>query len=713
MKAVENLKATLLYYLTSENIPLNGRLFNLITSICGIFVLVNSFTSPNSNAILAVLFFGTAALIVCANKSGKYQPCVWIFVLTFAFIIFPYLFIANEGISGGMAVYMVFGAVIICMLLQGKSCWIILVLYLGVIAGLVVLDYYDTQHDLNIYTAFESDFTRYFDVAAGIIFCSIGLGLLIKFQLVFYNLEKKKAEAANQAKSFFLANMSHEIRTPMNSIIGMTSIGKTAANVERKDYALEKIEDASIHLLGIINDILDMSKIEANKLELSPVEFNFEAMLQRVVNIVNFRVTEKHQVFKVHIDKNIPRTLICDDHRLAQVITNLLSNAIKFTPENGEIQMKTRLLKEKYGVYDIQIEVSDTGIGITKEQLSRLFVSFEQAENSTTRKYGGTGLGLAIAKRIVELMGSEIRVVSEPGKGSVFSFIISVKSPGEKRQDDARPVSGLDNIRILAVDDAPDILEYFKDIAARIGIACDVAACGEEAVEFIEKGNFYDIYFIDWMMPGMDGIELTRRIRKRGDGKSIVIMISSAEWSDIENEAILAGVDRFLPKPLFPSTIIDYVNKCYNVGILHTAQNSIMNKMDCFEGFRILLVEDVEINREILLALLEPTLLKIDCAENGKEAIRMFSENAQSYDLIFMDLQMPEMDGYEATRRIRALGIEKAEQIPIIAMTANVFREDIEKCLESGMSGHLGKPLVLNEVLKTLRKYLFKFHEVI
>jgi len=414
-----------------------------------------------------------------------------------------------------------------------------------------------------------------------------------------------EAEAANQAKTFFLANMSHEIRTPLNAILGMTRICKNTNVIERKDHALDKIEHASTHLLGILNDVLDMSKIEANKLELSAVEFNFEKMLLKVISVINFRVEEKRQNLIINVDKNIPYLLMGDDQRLAQVITNLLSNAVKFTPEEGEIQLNAALVSDK-DECELRIEVADNGIGISADQQERLFNAFKQAESGTSRKYGGTGLGLTISKRIVELMGGKIWIESEIGKGARFIFTIKMHKC-ENRQDSQQKK-----------DETPSIQK---------------------------------------------------------------------------NE---------------------------------------------YTGKRILLVEDVEINREIIITLLDDTGLTIDCAENGKEALIMIASRPDKYDMVFMDVQMPEMDGYEATRCIRDLE-EKAnrnsynrddetrsdnrkplnrddetcsdnryshKRIPIIAMTANVFKEDIEACLAAGMDDHLGKPLDMNEVFEKLRKYL-------
>jgi signal transduction histidine kinase/CheY-like chemotaxis protein len=518
---------------------------------------------------------------------------------------------------------------------------------------------------------------------------------------------REQAERASKAKSDFLANMSHEMRTPMNAIIGMTSIARNSRDFEKKEYCLGKIENASTHLLGVINDILDMSKIEANKFELSPEDFNFEKTLQKVVNVINFRVEEKGQNFSVHIDRNIPRTLYGDDQRLAQVITNLLSNAVKFTPEGGSVRLDADLEKREGDLCTLRIKVADSGIGISMEQQHRLFSSFEQADSSTSRKFGGTGLGLAISKRIVEMMGGSIRVESELGKGAVFTFTVKM----EETADELEEIPASTNwsaVRVLAVDDDPDIREYFADIAGRLGFSCQTAAGGEEALALLEKNGAYDVYFVDWKMPGLNGIELSRRIKELGGAKSVVIMISATDWNVVEKDAKQAGVDRFLSKPLFPSGIADCISR--SLGAEEQIASARMEgpgaDVDHFEGRKILLAEDVDINREIVLTLLESTGLVIDCAENGKQAVDLFAESPESYSMIFMDIQMPEMDGYEATRKIRLSEAPNAKTIPIIAMTANVFKEDIEQCLEAGMNGHVGKPLDLNDVMEKLRRYL-------
>ncbi|GHV71318.1 hypothetical protein AGMMS49928_22570 [Spirochaetia bacterium] len=524
---------------------------------------------------------------------------------------------------------------------------------------------------------------------------------------------REQAENANKAKSDFLANMSHEMRTPMNAIIGMTAIAKGSHDIEKKEYCLNKIENASTHLLGVINDILDMSKIEANRFDLSPIDFNFEKTLQKIVNVINFRVEEKHQNFSVHIDKNIPRTLYGDDQRLGQVIANLLSNAVKFTPDAGTVKLDAKLEKKDGDVCTLRISVTDSGIGLSHEQMEKLFSSFVQADSSTNRKFGGTGLGLAISKRIVEMMNGTIWVESELGKGAAFIFTAQVKEAAEEMEE-LGPVDW-SRVKVLAVDDDPDIREYFSDIASQLGFACDTAGGDEEALASIEKNGAYDVYFVDYKMPGLGGIGLSRKIHETEPetrfhrGGPVIIMISSVDWNTIEAEAKQAGVDGFLSKPLFPSGIADCISRY--LGSVEQTAAAVSPGEDvenCFAGRKILLAEDVDINREIVMTLLEPTGVTVDCAENGKIAVKMFEAAPDSYSMIFMDVQMPEMDGYEATINIREFekSREPRTRVPIIAMTANVFKEDIDHCLAAGMDGHVGKPLNLDEVMDRMRQYL-------
>jgi len=515
----------------------------------------------------------------------------------------------------------------------------------------------------------------------------------------------EKASAANEAKSQFLSNMSHEIRTPINAIVGMTVIGKSAPSIDKKDYAFEKIEIASAHLLGIINDVLDMSKIEANKFDLSNVEFDFEKTIKKIVNVVVFRVNEKKQTFRLRLDPNIPPKLIGDDQRLAQVITNLVSNAVKFTPESGSISLNIRLVEREGSSCKLQVDVTDTGIGISQEQQDRLFTAFEQAESDTTRKFGGTGLGLAISKRILELMNGKIWIESKLGMGATFSFSVELKCAPNKKTS-AVPTVKTETVRILAVDNDAEVREFFEFFADRMNIVCDTAGNGPEALNLLRAGNTYDICFVDLRMPGMDGIELSRAITASQGKETAIVIISAYDFSLSEQDAKSTGINDFLSKPLFVSDIAECINKHIDVEE-HTELGITENKwQQSFQGYSILLAEDVEINREIVVTLLEPSSLKIDCAVDGSEAVKLFEADPGQYDLILMDIQMPVMDGLEATRQIRALDSAKARDIPIVAMTANVFKEDVERCIEAGMNDHIAKPLDYDELLTKLKKYL-------
>lgn len=519
---------------------------------------------------------------------------------------------------------------------------------------------------------------------------------------------KADAEMASRAKSDFLSRMSHEMRTPMNAIMGMAAIGLSTYDVERKQYSLTKISEASRHLLGVINDILDMSKIEADKFELFFSEFNLENMLQRVINVVNFRVEEKQQNLFIELDSGLPVIIVSDEQRLAQVITNLLSNAVKFTSDHGTITLKAKQIDKTDDVCVIRFEIKDDGIGISAEQQKKLFSSFEQADGSISRKYGGTGLGLAISKRIVEMMDGQIWIESGLGQGTSVLFDINVQECMGDKVNRLLPEIRWERIRILVVDDSPEILEIFKSALEPYGVDCTIAERGEDALQLVEQNILkpFDLVFLDWHMPDMDGLELSRKISQLGLG-SRIILISAANWFDIEQEARAAGIAYFLQKPLFPSVLLETIQASLDPQQkTETSESEEVFGEDILVGKHILIAEDVDINREIVLATLEDTGMEIEFATDGQEALDKFSADPQIYDLILMDVQMPLVDGYEAARRIRASGLPRAKTIPIIAMTANVFREDIERCLESGMNSHLGKPIDASELIGTLKKYL-------
>jgi len=522
-------------------------------------------------------------------------------------------------------------------------------------------------------------------------------------------------DAANQAalaKGAFLANMSHEIRTPMNAIIGMTTIGKSSNDIKRAHYTFGKIEDASSHLLGIINDVLDVSKIESGKYELDIKEFNFEKMLQRVVNVVAFSLDEKKQRFSLNIDENIPLTLVGDDQRLAQITTNLLGNAVKFTSNEGFVSLKARLLTIEDDVCEIEIEVIDTGIGISSEQQEKLFTAFHQAETDTTRRFGGTGLGLSISKNIVDMMDGNIWVKSELGKGSTFGFSVRLKKgDNASALEAAIAKTSWKNVRILAVDADPKVLEHVKTITQKYGALCDTANCGLDALERVKLEKPYDIFLVNWRMHDIKSAHLVHDLKMiyPEHGKAVAAMISSFDWSYTQEGSKKTGVDRFISKPLFSSMVIENINDMLEevrAGMKPVQTTEIVDQDEDFSGKNLLLVEDMATNREVVMILLEPTEINIDTAENGVEAVRMFTQAPDKYDLIFMDLQMPEMDGYEATRRIRTHDAPRAKDIPIVAMTANVFNEDIERCMAAGMNGHVGKPIDIDEVIGIIKAYV-------
>jgi CheY-like chemotaxis protein len=433
-------------------------------------------------------------------------------------------------------------------------------------------------------------------------------------------------------------------------------------------------------------------------------------MLMDIINVTNVRAEEKNLNFAVILNTNVPSLIISDELRFSQVIMNLLNNAIKFTPENGKVVLRVEKADEVDDEITLKTEIADSGIGMTEEQQKRLFTSYGQADSNISRNFGGTGLGLVISKQIVELMNGEIWVESKPNKGSKFIFTTKVKKGIGKADVLLSTKINKDELRILAVDDSEETRMYFAHIMEAFHLPCDIASNGKEALEMMKNSadKPYNLFFVDWQMPEMDGITLTKRIKEITSDKSFVIMLSMTDWKTIEKDAISAGVNQFIPKPLFPSVLINVINECIEIKPKDSSgKQEELNKTGFdFSEYTILAAEDVEINREILSTLLEETGISIDFARDGSNAVSMFQMHPDKYRLILMDVNMPEMDGYEATQAIRALELARAKDICIIAMTANVFREDIEKCLAAGMNDHIGKPIAPEALYEKLRKYL-------
>jgi signal transduction histidine kinase/CheY-like chemotaxis protein/iron only hydrogenase large subunit-like protein len=497
---------------------------------------------------------------------------------------------------------------------------------------------------------------------------------------------KEQALAGTQAKSDFLSQMSHEIRTPMNAIIGMTKIAAHTNDVGRLKYCLSTINASSNHLLGLINDVLDMSKIEAGKFDLDSVPFNLEETLIKVCNIITEKTDKKDQALRVITAPDMHLSYLGDELRLFQVLTNLLSNAVKFTPEGGKITVQAGILAEE-GDYDrLSFSVSDTGIGMNAEQMERLFMPFQQADKNITQRFGGTGLGLAISKSIVEKMNGRIWVESEIGTGSVFLFEVCLIRQDESPRDRKGYPEGL---RLLLLEDDCEVRRQFLQIADACGITTAAAEDGKEAAAMIEENNARSTPFDAVFVSGLPAAEQLSSLA--GEGR-IVLLCSFLEWSRIEERAAGSGIHRFLTKPIFPSGLLEAIERL--TGSSEEKTESLRSEeLPDFSGLRLLLAEDIEINQEIFKAILEDTGIVIDTASNGAEAVRQFKEQSGNYDIIIMDVQMPEMNGLEATRAIRALGTLRSTSIPILAMTANVFKEDIEKCLAAGMNDHLRKPV--------------------
>ena len=515
------------------------------------------------------------------------------------------------------------------------------------------------------------------------------------------------AEQANKAKTAFLSNMSHEIRTPLNAIIGLDNIALNDPETpeKTKEY-LRKIGSSADHLLYLINDILDMSRIESGRMILNNEEFSFPDLLQAINTMFSGQAVDKGLDYHCHINGEVDDYYIGDSMKLRQVLINILGNAVKFTPAGGSVSLQVERKAQYNGKSTLCFVITDTGIGISEEYLPHIFDAFSQEDSSTTNKYGSSGLGLAITKRIVEMMNDDIQVESEKGKGSVFTVTVTLTDStrtGTNDIDDIHPA----DMSVLIVDDDPIACQHAELVLEKAGIASETAASGAEAVEMVQlrqaRMEPYNLILVDWKMPEMDGVETTRRIRTIVGNESAIIILTAYRWDDILEEAVQAGVDSFIPKPLFAAAVMEEFKSALRRKGSLAAQSAHKAELT---GRRILLAEDVEINAEIISMLLESRDMEVDLAQNGKIAVDKFGAHEPGYyDAVLMDMRMPEMDGLEATRRIRAMDREDARCIPIIALTANAFDEDVQRSLQAGLNAHLSKPVqpeVLFETLESL-----------
>ena len=551
--------------------------------------------------------------------------------------------------------------------------------------------------------------------AATLLIGAIVLAVLLIIFFVYFKmmrqqmkeLEEAREEAleANKAKSTFLSNMSHDIRTPMNAIVGMTAIAMThIEDREQVQNCLRKITLSGKHLLGLINDVLDMSKIESGKMTLTAERISLREVVEGVVGIVQSQIRGKSQNFNVHISNIIAEDVYCDSVRLKQVLINLLSNAIKYTQEGGSIQLSLyqEQAPEEMGEGYIRnhITVKDNGIGMTPEFVEHIFESYSRADSKRVNKTEGAGLGMAITKHIVNAMDGTITVESEPKKGTTFEVTVDFE-----RADTEEIEMVLPPWKMLVVDDDEALCRTAVEALDSIGIQSDWCMSGEKALEMVTKHHRmrddYQIVLLDWKLPGMDGIMVARQIRQIVDRDMPIILISAYDWNEFEEEAREAGIDGFISKPLFKSTLYHSLKKYMNVEeIQEKASEELV-------GRRILVAEDNDLNWEILKELLSDIGMELEWAENGKICLEKFRESKEGhFDAILMDVRMPVMTGYEATEAIRALDHPDAKKIPIIAMTADAFSEDIRRCLDSGMNAHTAKPINLDEVVLLLKKFI-------
>ena len=520
----------------------------------------------------------------------------------------------------------------------------------------------------------------------------------------------EKAESANRAKSTFLSNMSHDIRTPMNAIIGFTTLAlSNIDDTDRvKDY-LGKTLASSNHLLSLINDVLDMSRIESGKIHLEEVEVNLSDVLHDLKTIVSGQIYAKQLELYMDAMDVTDEDVYCDKTRLNQILLNLLSNAIKFTPAGGTVSVRVRQLAGKVrGCGQYEFRIKDNGIGMSQEFAQKIFEPFERERTSTVSRIQGTGLGMAITKNIVDMMGGTIEVQTAQGKGTEFTVCVPMRAQTEQRP--VEKITELEGLKALVVDDDFNTCDSVTKMLVKVGMRAEWTLSGKEAVlrarQSIEMSDAYHAYIIDWRLPDMNGIEVTRQIRSLHDDTPIIIL-TAYDWSDIEVEAKAAGVTAFCSKPMFMSDLRETLMSALGQRPADAVQRLLPEKNADFKGKHILLVEDNELNREIAQEILREYGFLVDSAENGAVAVEKVSTAAPgSYDLVLMDVQMPIMDGYTATRKIRALDDPALGKLPILAMTANAFDEDRRNALESGMNGFLSKPIVIDDLVQELHKIL-------
>ena len=539
------------------------------------------------------------------------------------------------------------------------------------------------------------------DNAKSVLIClNVGF-VMISFLFWIYQRRQRKvqlaldmAESASRAKSEFLSRMSHEIRTPMNGIIGMTAIAQMSLdNRDKLVNCLKKIELSSGYLLALINDILDMSRIESGKLEISPEVFSLRMLVENLTGLYYTQAFNKGIKYETVLMGEVPSEIYGDSLRLNQVLANLLSNAVKFTPTGGMVRLRISQHVGIDGVSTLKFEVSDTGCGIEEDRFDKIFEAFEQENGAVAHVYGGTGLGLSIVKRLVELMGGSVSLQSKPGEGSTFS----VEIPLEGRESSDERQVRYEGLKAIVVGGDSEVRGYIHNQLIYMGMDAYVAEDGRQALDMIERahqdGADFDFCFVNWKNSDMDGMEVTRRIRKMDGGELLKVLILAYDTSDLENASRDAGADGVLTKPLFKSTIEEAVDRIESQGSLSQDRADYNVSYD-FRGKRFLLAEDNEINREIAVELLEAAGAVMEVAEDGIQAVERFSDSPEGYyDLILMDIQMPRMNGYEATRRIRAMQRADSKEIPIFAMTADAFSEDVEKSRTAGMNAHISKPL--------------------